>query len=322
MFFKHTEQSDAPMMAAAVVSACRINGWTNELQPQFLSVIFKDLMACDYDFLTLEPISIEQFAKAIPEPEKRNEVLDLMLAVEMLCSAIPQEVADSIGIWAEKLGIANDGLALVRDLAKKSIAQAQQDFYRTNHYHEKDMASPQFTQLENKYGLDAIMLTMEDSPELVARYESLQHCAAGTFGRGLWDFYKKRNFSFPGFIGGVNESVAHHDWIHVLADYDSDGIGEMEVAAFSTMATDSPGAVMSFLGVLSIFQGGLLKTIVGSAPHLGHELEVEKGAERISNALKRGKECNLDLIVGINFFDHQDRSLEDLRKDWNIHAKQ
>ena len=45
----------------------------------------------------------------------------------------------------------------------------------------------------------------------------------------------------------------------------------MEVAAFTTMATDAPGAVMAFLGTLSIFQGGLLKTIVGSAPHLDHD---------------------------------------------------
>ena len=44
MFLKHTHLADAPLMAAAVVAACRVNGWVNELQPQFLSIIFKQLI--------------------------------------------------------------------------------------------------------------------------------------------------------------------------------------------------------------------------------------------------------------------------------------
>ena len=322
MFFKHTKPSDAPIMAAAIVSACRINGWSDEFQPLFLNTIFKGLMSYDCDFDNLPSISIDEFAKAMPEAEKRNEVIDLMLAVEMLCSDIPEEVSSSIALWANTLGIENSGLALVRDLAKKSIHHAQQDFYRNNYYHDKDLALPKFDKLEDKYGLDAIMLTVEESSELAARFESLENCPTGSFGRGLWDFYKTRGFSFPGVLGGVNLSVAHHDWIHVLADYDSNGIGEMEVGAFSSMATSSPAAVMAFLGVVSIFQGGLLKTIVGTAPHLGHELEVEDGPKRIADALRRGKAINIDLITNINFFDYASRQLDELRKEWNIIPKE
>jgi ubiquinone biosynthesis protein Coq4 len=165
------------------------------------------------------------------------------------------------------------------------------------------------------------MMTLEVSDEIATRYENLQQYPAASLGRGLWDFYKKRNFTFPGVIGGINEAVAHHDWIHVLADYDSDGIGEIEVAAFSTMATESESAVMNFLGVLSIFQGGLLKTIVAGAPHLGHDMEVTNGLERVSTALKRGKEVAIDLVLGINYFDYAHEPLEELRKRWNIPSK-
>jgi len=126
---------------------------------------------------------------------------------------------------------------------------------------------------------------------------------------------------FPGVIGGVNESVAHHDWIHVLADYNNDGIGEMEVSAFSTMTTDSPSAVVGFLGVLSIYQGGLLKTILKGPPHPGHELEGDIPMDRITDALRRGKECNIDLIHNIDFFSYANRSVDELRKLWNIPPK-
>ena len=322
MFLKHTHLADAPLMAAAVVAACRVNGWVNELQPQFLSIIFKQLMQYDCDFHALPAISIDEFARRMPEQEKRNEVIDLMLAVEMLCAEIPKETSDAVTLWASKLGIHNDGIALLRDLANKSIALAQQDFYRTNYYHDKDLEDSTFPELENNYGLRAIMLTIEASPELEARYEALQHCPDKSLGRGFWDFYKIKGFTFPGVVGSVNHAVAHHDWIHVLADYDSDGIGEMEVAAFSAMTTDSPGAVMAFLGVLSIFQGGLLKTVVGSAPHLGHELETQDGPARIADALRRGKGCAIDLVMGINFFNYANVPLVELQNKWSIRAKQ
>jgi len=321
MFFKHTTPVDAPLMARAVVSTCRQNGWFNNIQPELLRIIFHNLMSYDCDFQTLEPISVEEFALAMPEANKRNEVFDLILTTELLCASISPEISDAINLWAQKLNIKNNGLALVRDLSKKLIAQAQQDFYRSNYFYDKDLASQHFSDLDQKYGLSATMMTLEASDEIASRYENLQKLPVGTLGRGLWDFYKKRGFNFPGTIGGINEAVAHHDWIHVLSDYDSDGIGEIEVAAFSTMATASESAVMNFLGVLSIFQGGLLKTIVAGAPHLGHDMEVANGPERIAIALQRGKEVNIDLVVGINFFDYAHEPVEELRKRWNIPAK-
>jgi len=321
MFFKHTTPADAPIMARAVISTCHPTHWVNDLQPQFLKTVFHDLMSYECDFNALEPISVEEFAQAIPEPIKQKEVIDLMLATEMLCESISPKISNAINLWAERLGIKNDGLALVRDLSKKLIAQAQQDFYRANYFYDKDLTTRGFSELDEKYGLNATMMTMEDSDAIASKYENLQNYPAGTLGRELWNFYKKRGFSFPGVIGGVNEAVAHHDWIHVLTDYDSDGIGEIEVAAFSTMATESESAVMNFLGVLSIFQGGLLKTIVTGAPHLGGDMEVANGAERISIALKRGKEVNTDLIIGINFFDYAHEPVSELQKRWNIPPK-
>ena len=321
MIFKHTTRADAPIMARAIVSTCRQGGWQNPIQAQFLKIIFHALMSYECDFDTLEPISLNEFSQTMPDPYKRNEVLDLMLATELLCTSISPEIADGINSWAEHLGVDNNGLALIRDLSKKLTAKAQQDFYRSNYFYSADLESTDFAKLDAKYGLISTMMTVEESQEVAARYENLQYCAPCSLGKGLWDFYKKRSFSFPGVMGGINEEVAHHDWIHVLTDYDSDAIGEIEVAAFSVMATQSEDAVMNFLGCLSIFQGGLLKTIVAGAPHLGHELEVVNGPERIAIALDRGKQVKIDLVHGINFFDYANEPLEGLRRVWNIPPK-
>jgi len=321
MFFKKIALEDAPAVAGAVVGACRLDGWSNPLQSQFLRVLFKNLMNYDVDFEVLAPISIEDFMKALPTQEEHLEVIDLMLAVELLCHVIPESVAHSIESWAAALGIHNERLTLLRDLAKQSLAVAQSDFYRNNYFSDKDENLPHFHCLVKEYGLPAYMLTLTPDPLELARWEQLGSYPVGSLGYGLWSFYQKRGFLFPGSVGGVNQSVAHHDWIHVLADYDSDGIGEMEVAAFSAFATQSVLPTMNFFGTLSIFQGGLLQSIVGDKPHLGHELEVPNGSERIVDAFKRGRACVVDLIEDMNFFDHAHIPLNELRLRWNILPK-
>ena len=321
MFFKKLEPSDAPMVAGAVVDACRAEGWSNSLQPNFLRVLFKNLLGVNIDFETLSPISVEDIKKTFHDQDKRVELIDLMLAVELLCHEIPMSVSRSIEAWATALGIHNHRVNLVRDLSKQALAVAQSDFYRNNYFSVKDKDLPNFHQLVKNYGLPAYMLTMSEDESELARWEALAQGHPDSFGKHLWTFYKKRGFQFPGSKGGVNKTVAHHDWIHVLADYDSDGIGEMETAAFSAFATKSIAPTMNFMGVLSIFQGGLLQSIVGDKPHLGHELDVPNGAERLVDAFRRGRACSVELIEGIDFFQYANTPLEELRLQWNILPK-
>lgn len=322
MFLKKIHPKDAHIAAAAIIGACRLGRWTHELQPQLLHLLFKNLLNFECDFKTFPGSSAEAVGTIFKDHESRSEIIDLMLMVETLCTEIPEDVAISVSAYAKYFGVTNQRINMLRDLAKHSIAKAQEDFYRNNYFADKDLAIENFHGLVKNYGLPAYVLCVEDDPREVMRWEALSSLPEGTFGKELWSFYKKRGFIFPGTAGGVNSAVAHHDWIHVLTDYDSDGVGEIEVAAFSTMATNSDSPIMNFLGVLSIFQGGLLKSLVATVnPHLGHDLEISNGMERVVNALQRGRECNIDLIVGMNFFDYADYPLDALRIEWNIIPK-
>jgi len=59
-----------------------------------------------------------------------------------------------------------------------------------------------------------------------------------------------RGFEFPGQPGSVNAAVAQHDWVHVLADYGTTPMGEIEVISFQTGATRTPGAMLGLVGLL------------------------------------------------------------------------
>ena len=320
MFLIHSTVDQAPLQAAALVGACRGDGWQTPLQPRFLGVLFHQLLGYEADFDHLAGLSAEAVAEALPTAEQRLELVELMVTLEMLCDSIPAALEASIELWAGVLGVEDRSLRLARDLAAHASAQALHDFYRYDWVGEQDILSPAFEGLLARHGDKAYALTVEPDPLEAARWRALEHCPAGSIGRSLWDFYQERGFRFPGEPGAANAALAHHDWIHVLADFDTSPMGEMEVTAFQAAASTLPGATLGFIGAVSIFQTGLLPSLV-VPPGYSHALEVPGGPERIADAIQRGRACQRDVFREIDFFAVADQALPALRDCWSIPGK-
>lgn len=75
-----------------------------------------------------------------------------------------------------------------------------------------------------------------------ARWSSLENCPPGSLGRGVFEFYRSRGFSFPGLVGSAPPLLAQHDWVHVLADYGTTIESELEVFMFIARANADPRA--------------------------------------------------------------------------------
>ncbi|MFM7732422.1 MAG: hypothetical protein ACKO6F_02945 [Cyanobium sp.] len=262
MFLLHNSADQAPLLAAAVVGACRLDGWQTPLQPRFLAVLFQQLLGCAIDFTRQPGLPVEEVAEALPDAAQRLELVELMVTLEMLCDAIPEQLEDSIERWALALGVEDRSLRLARDLAGHASAQALHDFYRYNWIGEQDRANPAFEGLLARHGDKANTFTVEPDLEEAARWRALEQCPAGSIGRCLWEFYDQRGFAFPGEPGAANAALAHHDWLHVLGDFVTTPIGELEVTAFQGAASTLPGATLGFIGAVSIFQSGLLPSLV------------------------------------------------------------
>ena len=320
MFLIHSTVDQAPLQAAALVGACRGDGWQTPLQPRFLGVLFHQLLGYEADFDQIPGLSLEAVAEALPTAEQRLELVELMVTLEMLCDSIPAALEASIEHWAGVLGVEDRSLRLARDLAAHASAQALHDFYRYDWVGEQDILSPAFEGLLARHGDKAYALTVEPDPLEAARWRALEHCPAGSIGRSLWDFYQERCFGFPGEPGAANAALAHHDWIHVLADFDTSPMGEMEVTAFQAAASTLPGATLGFIGAVSIFQTGLLPSLV-VPPGYSHALEVPGGPERIADAIQRGRACQRDVFREIDFFAVADQALPALREGWSISGK-
>ncbi|MBV9386607.1 MAG: hypothetical protein JOZ78_09290 [Chroococcidiopsidaceae cyanobacterium CP_BM_ER_R8_30] len=319
MFLIHNSIDQAPLLAAAVVGACRGDGWDVPLQPRFLSVLFEKLLGFKADFETLEPTTPQAARDALPSLAQRLELIELMVSVEVISDPIPPWLSQLIERWAKELGVEDRSLVVARDLAQNAKEAAKVDFYRLNWIGALDQKQPDFQQKLERAGIKAWALTVEADREEAQRWDLLKNCPAGSIGRALWNFYQKRGFAFPGTPGAVNKAVARHDWVHVLADYDTTPMGEMEVLAFMASSSRVPGTTLGFIGTIGIYESGLLPSLV-VPPGCHHSLSVPGGPERIADAIRRGKSCHQDPLM-MDYFAIDSCPLDELRRAWGIPEK-
>ena len=232
MFLTHTSPENAEMVARAVTSACRLDGWQSPVQPKLLHTLFNRLLGQDLDFEKMAPTSPAEVVAALRSEAERNELIQLMVATEILCNPIPERLERSIVQWATALHVHERSLLYVRDLMRGELTKAIHDFYRMNWIADLDRRSPEFEALLRHAGDKAYALTIEAYPAEAARWTALASCPEGSIGGSLWEFYQMRGFTVPGQPGSVNAAVAQHDWEHVLADYGTTPMGEIGSSAF------------------------------------------------------------------------------------------
>ena len=206
---------------------------------------------------------------------------------------------------------------LARDLVGHSQALATADFYRLCWIGDGERDDPRLPERLRHYGLRAFALTVEADAVVSERWRALARCPEGSLGSAMARFYAERGFRLPGEVGGGNEALAQHDWVHVVAGYDTTPIGELEVTAFMAAASRSPGAMVGFLGAVSIYETGLLRSVVVGADY-AHTLASPGGPERLAAAIARGRRCRVDPLLEVAYFALAAEPLVQIRRDWGL----
>ena len=320
MFLVHTRPGQAPILARAVVGACRLDGWASPVQPKLLHTLFNRLLGQDLDFETLRAATPAEAASALATQAERDELIQLMAVMEILASPLTPRLEQSVARWAAALRVEERSLTYIRELARGETAKAVHDFYRLNWIGDLDRRSPAFQALLSRVGDQAYAFTTGADEAEAARWQRLGANPSGSIGRTLWDFYSMRGFLFPGQAGAVNAAVAHHDWLHVLGDYGTTPLGEIEVLSFQTAATRTPGGMLGLVGVLALFESGVMpkSLIVHDQPI--HALSAPGAVDRMAEAIQRGAACRTDLL-DIDFFPHAGAPIDELRARFGIPPK-
>ena len=268
----------------------------------------------DLDIDGLEPASRTEVAAALESHEERMELIQLMCAMEILCSQVPEAMETEVEDWAEALDVEEPTLLFLRDLALGQAAKAQHDFYRLNWIGDLDHQQPEFAAVLERWGEPARATTLEDNDTIFEKWQ------VGTLGHCVAQFNQARGFGWPGRKGNANEAVAQHDWIHVISDYGTTPLGEIEVVSFQASCSQYPGATLGVIGALGLFESGAF-----GGSHLTERVEQQGlskpgGMERMADAILRGKACNTDLLK-VDFFRVADQPIGKVRAEFGIPPK-
>lgn len=309
------DAAEAQAIADGVASA---SGGTGGLLPVQRSLIMALTKAMTGYAVTLDDrpvVSAGDFAASMARRGLpfRTRMVQYMVLCALVLHPIPEDVAESVASYARELEVEDGMVRVAGEFAHGSLGLAAVDFVRNGYegtWNEEASAVVHSSRVLH----DAWEFSVDD-PELAARWAALEHLASDSIGRGVWELYQSRGFTFPGTPGSAPPLLAQHDWVHVLAGYGTTVESEVEVFGFIARANDDMHAFSLLAMVISLFETGYLARGAGlfeSSP--GHFSSDERMAVRLSDAMVRGARCH-DNLTGSD-------SIDFLRMDWFAVAHQ
>ena len=261
-------------------------------------------------------ISPAEFAEALARRALpfRSRIVQYMALSALVLHPIPEDVAENVAAYARELEVEEGMVRVAGEFAHGSLGLAAVDFVRNGYegtWNEEQSAAAVHS---SRVLSDAWEFSVND-PDLAARWAALEHLPSESIGRGVWEMYQARGFTFPGEPGSAPPLLAQHDWVHVLGDYGTVVESEVEVFGLIARANDDMHAFSLLAMVISLFETGYLARGAGlfeSSP--GHFSSDPRMAVRLSEAMARGARCHDDVTGS--------ESIDFLQMDWFAVAHQ
>jgi hypothetical protein len=272
----------------------------------------------------------DEFAAALARRELsfRSRVVQNMVLCALVLHPIPEDVAENVASYARELGVEDGMVRVAGEFAHGSLGLAAVDFVRNGYEGTWNEEAASAAVHSSRVLHDAWEFSVSD-PDLAARWAALEELPSDSIGRGVWEMYQSRGFTFPGAPGSAPPLLAQHDWVHVLGGYGTTVESEVEVFGLIARANDDMHAFSLLAMVISLFETGYLARGAGlfeSSP--GHFSSDERMAVRLSDAMVRGARCHDDVtgsdsidFLQMDWFAVADRSCEELRKRFHLVPK-
>lgn len=271
----------------------------------------------------MAPIEPDEVAGALVDPAARALLGHLVVVLEMIDHPLPAAVEAHAEEYLRAAGIPMPFVDVCRDTARDQLVLLHADIIRSSWTTEQTIEGMFRGRLLELARSKLAYYGVGGEPAVARRWEALADCPAGSWGRGVHDFYVVHGFPFPGQPHGIYEVGALHDWVHVLADYSTDAEGEIDVFAFIAGTMADPHGFVNFLFTLALFQNGTIDTVGGKKMTIARAdtLDDAGAPDRLADALWRASRCTVDVMGGVDHFALADEPLVELRQRWSIPPK-
>ncbi|GAA1988749.1 hypothetical protein [Catenulispora subtropica] len=323
------DAAEVATLARGVISAVAPEGGLTGLQQTLLAAMFRSLTGFDVDpaavqaELAARPYGARDFAQDLHRRDAafRGRIVQNMVIAELVLDPLPAAVAGRVAEFAAELGVHDDLEDVLAGAAERGRRLAAIDFDRNGYLHDFDLGHVGHLHVGDG-ALHGPWTPVEDDPALAARWASLGELPPGTLGRGVFDFYRTRGFSFPGSPGSAPPLLAQHDWVHILADYGTRVESEIEVFAFIARANDDLHAFSLLAMVVSLFETGALAAGAGLFEADRGHLSQPGMTTRFGDALRRAALCTgSNDFMATDWFAVADKPVAVLRRELMLPGK-
>jgi hypothetical protein len=244
----------------------------------------------------------------------------LLAVLEFVEHPLRPEVADAVDRFAHDHALPVGMLEDARELSREHFALVYFDLQRHGWYEHETIRESVRGRLTELVRSKLSYFGVVPDAHIARKWRSLRDCAEGTWGRGVADFYDAHGFPFPGERNGIYELGARHDWVHVLAGYDTTPEGEIDVFSFIAASMPDDRGVVLLAFTLGLFQNGSIRHVGGKRiPNVRTDTLADPDAvARMVEALRRGHECNADVMGELDLFAHQDDGLDEARAQFSV----
>ncbi len=310
------EADDARTVIGAALCAFGSSDGLQPLQAAVLDAIAADAYGIDLDAEPVAPLTVAQLDATDAPLPVRHQAAHLMVVLELVADPVVPGQADAVERYAHRLGVHQAILEDGRRLARHHVALMYADLQRSSWYTEQTVEQSLegrfFELLRSKLAYTGVV----PDRAIARRWEGLRDLPAGSWGRGVADFYERHHFPFPGELHGIYELGARHDFVHVLTDYDATPEGELDVFAFIAACMPDEKGLVLLAVTLGLFQNGAIHRVAGKRVKIARTdtLGDPGAAGRWGEAFARGQRCPFDVMGGIDHFALAPRSLDEVRE--------
>ena len=299
---------------AALMTMARLRGTPSAKAMAAIRGVRDHLLHLDLALETLPDIDPEALAARVngvnPDPQWRERILRGMTLVALFDGTPTQQQLDLLERTAQSLNVDPGPVRTFQQVMEHQAWLVRLDVAR------RGFIPQAFKAMWRQEGLSAalasarVLLGQEDRA-MAERYRQLRSYPEGSFGLAYANFIDRNGFQFPGEHGGPPPPVMHHDCCHVLGGYGTTPAEEGAVLGFQAgFEKVDPFYLLMF--ALAEFELG-----IGASPFVPAgrgQLDVD----RIFAGLEHGSHVSVDLLAGIDPWDHFAAPLEQVRQRFNV----
>ena len=215
------------------------DGYPTTLQHDVMHQVALHVLGIDTHHEQIDPMDAAEVADRIDDPGLRRRLVQSVVAMELLEEPSP-ELAGHVREFARGVGVDEPMVNAARRAADGQLALMYADIQRNSYYTEEATREVLHGHLWRLVRSKLAYSNVVPSRTIERRWAALADMPVGSLGRATAEFYRIHRFPLPGARRGIGEVGAHHDFVHVLADYPPTPEGEIDVFAFIAMAMPDP----------------------------------------------------------------------------------